>query len=417
MNERFKKYLKINIMSFVFIVISFISVTLAWFTYSGLSNVATEVGVKSWQIELSKNGEQVSNDIVISLSEVYPGMDIRKEEVTITNKGDSDAEVKYRIVSARILGDEADNYQIGENIPRSKEVEDIISHDYPFHININLSKNNILQKGGESTFKVSVSWPLDSESNEIDSIWGNKAYQFNQDEELKLQNDSNYQKRPAIQIVISLTAEQYVESSESSDSNYALGTIVLFDPTNNIGCTALGGTCIKTHVIDVNNKVGTAGASTVTLLPDPKSNHTSGTFTDYDTLYNNEISSWTVQTRKLLVSDLLKVVSTDIMDSVLIRNNMSNHIIGNLTFDSRILSEINRATQYDGHYEFINTNFDYLVSSTCYWTSDEYKFELNPTDKGFAYRVIDETYSSIVGENKSSVCNIIPVIIANKSNL
>lgn len=417
MNERFKKYLKINIMSFVFIIISFISVTLAWFTYSGLSNVATEVGVKAWQIELSKNGEAVSNDIVISLSEVYPGMNIRKEEIDITNKGDSDAEVKYRIVSARILGEEADNYQIGENIPKSQEVEDIISHDYPFHVNINLSKNNISQKGGESTFKVSVSWPLDSESNSFDSEWGNKAYKFNQDEELKAQNDPNYQKRPAIQIVISLTAEQYIEGSDSSDSNYTLGNIVLFDPVNNSGCDKLGGTCIKTHVIDINNKIGTIGTSTVTLLPDPKSNHLSGTFDEYNTIYNNAISTWTVQTRKLEVTDLLKIVSTDIIDSVLIRDKMSNHIIGDLTFNSRILNEMNRATKYNGHYEFINENFDYLISSDCYWTSDEYKFEENPTDKGFVYKIIDETYSSIVGENKSSVCNIIPVIIANKSNL
>lgn len=415
MNDRFKRYFKINLMSFVFILISFISVTLAWFTYSGLSNVATEVGVKAWQIDLTKKSE-----ILEITSEVYPGMPIKIEEIDITNKGDSDAEVKYRIISARILGDAEDNYQIDDDYTRSKEVEDIISHDYPFHININLTNTYVQKENGESTFKVSISWPLDSEDDKKDSEWGNKAYIFNLDENSKYEADNSYQKRPAIQIIISLTAEQYVEDSESSDGNYTLGNIVLFDPENNTGCDILGGTCIKTHVIDINNKIGTPGTSTVTLLPDPKSDYLNeGTFGDYDTIYNNAISTWTVQTRKLKVSDLLKIISTDITDSVLVRNEMSNDIIGNLSFESRILSEINRGTNpdYEGRYEFVNENFSYLASSTCYWTYDEYKFEENPTDKAFAYRIIDEGFSSIVGEDKSSVCNVIPVIIANKGDI
>ena len=37
------------------IAISSISVTLAWFAYSGLAKVTTEIDIKSWLIEFEKN--------------------------------------------------------------------------------------------------------------------------------------------------------------------------------------------------------------------------------------------------------------------------------------------------------------------------------------------------------------------------
>ena len=45
MNRKHKAYLKLNVMSLFFIAISSISVTLAWFAYSGLSKVTTEIDV------------------------------------------------------------------------------------------------------------------------------------------------------------------------------------------------------------------------------------------------------------------------------------------------------------------------------------------------------------------------------------
>ena len=55
---------------------------------------------------------------------------------------------------------------------------DTLSHDYPFHVNIDLSKNYISSHGDSSTFEVSVSWPLDSGNDSLDSLWGMNAYNF-----------------------------------------------------------------------------------------------------------------------------------------------------------------------------------------------------------------------------------------------
>ena len=54
MKKKTKLYLRLNLISLFFVAVSFISVTLAWFVYSGLSRVTTEVAVKAWYIEIKK---------------------------------------------------------------------------------------------------------------------------------------------------------------------------------------------------------------------------------------------------------------------------------------------------------------------------------------------------------------------------
>jgi len=396
-------------MSLAFIVISFISVTLAWFAYSGLSSVATEIGVKAWYIELNKDGQAVSNDIVISLADIYPGMDIVDEIVNIKNLGDSDAQLNYSIVSARILGNDADNYVIDDNTVTSEYVEDVLSHDYPFHMNINLSRNYILAKGEESSFEVSVSWPLDSGIDSLDSLWGTEAYKFEQSELVKKNGDINYQVKPSIQIVISVTAEQYLESDTTSDPNYDLGDVVLYDVVNNEVCTEISTTCLTTYVIDVNN---TLGDDTVTLLPNVKNMYLNSSFSDYNTALSSITSDWVVGTRPLVVEDLLKITSKDVIGSTLIRDNISDLIIGKLNYNNRMITEIAKAVSSNGYYKFSNEKFSYLSSANCYWTSSEYN-----SSNGFAIKKIDEINSKIYGEVKTASCNVIPVILAPKANL
>ncbi len=407
MKRRFKFYLKLNLMSVVFIIVSFISVTLAWFAYSGLSKVSTDIGVKAWYIELKKDGETVSNDIVISLDDIYPGMETVDELVTINNLGDSNATIRYSISSARILDDPEDEYIVDDVIYTSDQVEDILSHDYPFHINISLSKRYALEKTGQSTFEVSVSWPLDSLDDELDSIWGTDAYNFRQSEESQLLQNPDYQIRPSIQVVLRVTAEQYLEEEDSSsDPNYNLGDSVLYDVVNNTTCPTVSSTCLETNIIDINN---TLGDETVTLLPNPNTIYISDTYTNYSSALASLTSTWTVTSRALEVSDILNIVSRDITDSLLIRGGVSDSIIGNLTYNNRLVTELNKAIISSGYYKYINEKFDYLTASNCFWTSTNYD-----TTNGFAINSIDTIYSKIYPEQKNISCNIVPVIIVDK---
>lgn len=423
MDRKHKAFLKLNVMSLFFIAISSISVTLAWFAYSGIANVSTEIDVKSWLIEFEKGAEPVSNNMVVSLSEIYPGMQTVHETVKIKNRGDSDAQLSYSITSARILDQKIQIDGVDQDFLKDK-----LSHEYPFSVNMSLKDNFVLAQGEESEFDLSISWPLDSDNDEKDSEWGNLAYQFGLDEQDKHNADNNYKVRPSIKIIISVKAEQILTADESSDVNYPLGKLILYNIEDNERCYQIGGNCIITNVIDVNN---TVGDKTVSLLPDILATYEKGAYDDYDTLLEKTVTGWNVETRPLVVDDLLKIVSKDVKNSFIVRDNipediqkalsvrekLSDSIIGYVNYGERIDDIINKTKKYNGYYSFLNDKYNYLVTNRCYWINNEYDYWINEeyyNTKAFAITKIDENISKIYGEDKSSECSVIPVIIAPK---
>lgn len=399
MDKKHKLYLKLNLMSLFFVALSFVSITLAWFAYSGIGNVATEIGVKAWNIEFKNNDDTVANDIVISLSDIYPGMETVSEKVDINNLGDSDAQISYKIDSARVF-----DYDLTD----LENLEDKMSHEYPFHINISLSKDYAEAQGGHSELEVSISWPLDSDNNELDSKWGNAAFEFQNEELNKHNQDNSYQIRPTLKIVINLTAEQFIETNESPDKSFNLGDLILYDVIDNKVCTELSSSCISTYVIDVNNKIGD---TTVSLLPDLFKSYGVGKYTSYDTLLNTLAGRWNVNLRAATVEDILKPISKDVVNSVMVRENLSDNIIGNLNDSDRLTTEINKLINYNGYFKYSNSKFPYLASNKCYWVKSDYG------DGAFAFMKIDDNYSKIYKEDVTISCTILPIIEVSKSNL
>lgn len=225
----------------------------------------------------------------------------------------------------------------------------------------------------------------------------------------KKKADSHYKVQPSIQIEISLTAEQYMENSKSSDPDYNLGDEILIDVINNNRCDIISPTCIKMYVLDTNN---TLGDSHVTLLPNPYRQYESSTYDDYQNSFNNLTSTWQVSTRDLLVEDLLKIISTDVTKAVLQRDDISDALIGNLKYSDRINKEINKAINDNGNYKFTNQKFPYLISADCYWTQSEYNLS-----NAFALVKVDNDSTKIYGNPKNNTCKIIPVVIIDKSRL
>ena len=406
MEKRTKRYLKLNLMSILFIAVSLISVTLAWFAYSGLVKVNTEVNVKAWYIELEKNGEKVSNNMVISLSDIYPGMTPVTETVNIKNKGDSNASVKYSIVSARILDKPNDNYTINDTVT-SPYVEDVLSHNYPFKINMNLSKGYTEALTGTSSFTVSISWPLDSDNDSLDSTWGSNAYLFQQSELQKKTQNPEYQPLSSIQVVISVTAEQYIEEDTSSDPMYSLGTNILYDVVNKLPCSEISSTCLETKVIDIENKLGD---TKVTLLPNPNTIYQNSTIDSYGTTITNITNGWTVETRPLIAEDILKAISLDITNSYESIPNLSDSIIGNIKYENRATSIINSVSTNLGYMKFLKDKYTYFNTTNCYWTNTSY----NET-KYYAVSSLDDTNYKLYGEEKTTSCNVVPIIIIDKN--
>ena len=403
-SKRRRKYMKLNILSLFFIAVSFISVTLAWFAYSGLVTTQTEVNVKAWFIEFNNKGNAVSNDIVISLNDISPGMEIKSETIDIKNSGDSDAMISYKIKSVRILDEE---YEVDEE----GKIVDKLSHDFPFHINMSLSKYYANAHDGTGNFTVSVSWPLDSDNDSLDTEWGMKAYDFQANEAEKLKKDSSYQVKSTIEVKISLEAVQYIGEGTSPDPNYILGNIQLYDVVNNTVCSNMNDdNCIKTYVIDVDNKLSD---TSVTLLPDLYGTYASGTYSEYETAYNTLTSNWTVTHRKLSANDLLPVISKDINSSVMVGTDISNQLVGYIdTNNNRITDLLSDTIKYNGHIRFKNELFTYFSSSSCYWLDNNYD-----TNSHFALVKVDDLFSKIYPESKTNSCKVVPVIEVSKAKL
>ena len=399
-----KKHLKLNIMSLFFVAVSLLSITLAWFAYSGIANTATEVDVKAWYIEFSKNNETVSNEVVLSLNDIYPGMETVTEKIDVKNLGDTDAKIDYTIESARILDEEL---KTSDN--STGQVLDKLSHDYPFHVNISLNKDFVKAHDDTSEFEVSVSWPLDSLDNSKDSEWGSKAYQFQESEEKKHQDDSNYQVRTSLKIVISIKAEQYVLDNEAPDMDYYLGKLILYDVEKNAPCDSISSTCLKTYVIDDNNKVGDVNVS---LLPDLFQSYSVGSYNDYNGLLSSITDKINVSTRALTVEDVVNIISRDIDSSYLVRDGISDVIIGNLKYNDRFTQELNLLTSGNGYYRFSNQKFPYLSTSKCYWINKDYN-----TDRAFALVKVDDNNSKVYGELKTAECSVVPVLEVSKAKL
>lgn len=416
MKKKTKLYLRLNLISLFFVAVSFISVTLAWFVYTGLSRVTTEVAVKAWYIEIKKTNapeeEKDSNNVVVSFDDIYPGMKTVEEEIKIKNFGDSDAMIKYEIASVRILDKEI----IANELNSSSSIEDKISHDYPFHINISLSKKYVLAKTDEATFKVSISWPLDPGKDEtgkdlniVDSQWGTDAYNFKLNEQEKKGLDNEYQIRSSIKLDILLTAEQYIETPETSDPKYRLGNEILYDIVENKICEDEGSlNCIKTNVIDVNNTIGDA---TVTLLPKIVETTFLGEQSNINGFYQDSGLTWNANTRFLNIGDILNVVSRDIKDSVIVRPNVSDLVIGNLAYEGRLNKVISKVTPDRGYFKFLN-KYSYFYSTSCYWVKDK-----DDENSFFVVQPLDQNSMQIIPAslmNELGACKIIPVIIGNK---
>ena len=406
--RRRKSYLKLNIMSLFFTAVSFISVTLAWFAYSGLVTTQTEVNVKAWYIEFNNKGQAVSNNIVISLDDIYPGMDIVSETIDIKNSGDSPAGIEYKIKSVRFLDEEI-------TIDSQEKILDDISHNYPFHINMALSHKYAEANDGKGNFVVSVSWPLDSGDDEFDTEWGNKAHEFQKAEAEKASKDNTYHARSAIEVVISLEATQYIGEGNAIDPDFMLGNIELYNPYDNQKCDTVSSTCLKTYVIDKANGVND---SSVHLLPDLYSlyNNFDGepavNYSGFSGQYAKLTNGWTVVHRSLSASDMLSVVSNDVQSTMMVNDTISNQLVGYVDYGERLKELLNSTIKYNGYFRYKNDLFTYLSSSNCYWLSDKYN-----ANNQFAFVKVDNMFSKIYPEDINNTCRVVPIIEVSKAKL
>lgn len=180
----FKKIRPIHILVLIFL---FVFNTYAWFIYATEVSTGLSVHVKSWKILFKNDDNPIVDYINIDVDNIYPGMETYVNELKAYNLSESKAKVSYEILSARILDTEYksvegylyENLEVPEGAKTSSELADLLKTEFPFKLVITIDNEVLDAEFGVTTYTIQLYWPYESGNDELDTYWGNKAYEYN----------------------------------------------------------------------------------------------------------------------------------------------------------------------------------------------------------------------------------------------
>lgn len=167
-----KEKVKIRKLILLIVILSFN--TFAWLIYATKVSGGLSAHISSWNIEFKVGDEQTSTNIDFDVDKIYPGMDTYTKEITVKNDGEFVATLSYKVNKIVVLGQ---TYQVDENTT-SDDLFNMLQNTFPFKININIINGTQLKENSTSTYSVSVYWKYESGDDELDTTWGENAYQY-----------------------------------------------------------------------------------------------------------------------------------------------------------------------------------------------------------------------------------------------
>jgi len=177
MDKIVKVLKKIKLRNIIVLMLLLIFNTYAWFVYNTRISMDLSVHVSSWEIRFENEDNQISNYMYVAVERAYPGMQQFEKEVTVRNGGEISAQLDYEIESLFIMGDSYDTTDEESDLT-SEDLEDQLD-EYPFKINIYKDDTHLNSaNGGTGLFRVTVDWPYESGDDELDTYWGNRAYEY-----------------------------------------------------------------------------------------------------------------------------------------------------------------------------------------------------------------------------------------------
>lgn len=155
-----------------FLILTLMANTFALFIYSNKVSNNITTGVKSWKINFKQDGVDIVNNVEFKIDSIYPGMPDYTNSLSITNIGETAANISYEVEEIKILDEfyNSDMYSSTDLINRLKD-------NYPFKMNFSIN-NQEVGTGQTSEFTFSLVWPYESGHDEADTYWGKKSASF-----------------------------------------------------------------------------------------------------------------------------------------------------------------------------------------------------------------------------------------------
>lgn len=164
---------KIRIRHLIVLIILLAFNTYAWFIYSTKVSAGLSSHVSSWNVSFEVGETESNTNITIDVNKIYPGMQNFSKVITVHNRGEVAADLKYKVKSYTLLGS---TYETSETIT-SEALENQLKTIYPFKFNVATSNGNV-QSDTDGTFTITVEWPFESGNDITDTYWGGTAYDY-----------------------------------------------------------------------------------------------------------------------------------------------------------------------------------------------------------------------------------------------
>ncbi len=193
--KRSKIKRKIRKATLFFLVLALITNSFAWFIYTNRVQNSINAHVKSWKVTFDQDGNPLEDQVEFNVDSIYPGMTNFHDEITISNTGETAAEITYEVASVKIF----DTTYTNEDYT-SDELVSLLQNDFPFITTFSVSSLSI-PTGQEGSFQVDLVWPYESGNDEADTYWGKKSYEF----------QSQHPEESGISIVVKIKASQVNE--------------------------------------------------------------------------------------------------------------------------------------------------------------------------------------------------------------
>lgn len=177
---------KVKLRYLLLLIVLLVSNTFAWFIYNTQVDNRIDVHVRAWRIVLTKEDSQISDYVTFNVQNVYPGMTDYTDNLKVYNQGEVNATLRYTIMSANILGteyiSEEGRLELKEDAVdtdlSSAELEQKLANDFPFKITFKMGKDSLAAEEDETTYTLTVTWAYESGDDEMDTYYGNLAYEY-----------------------------------------------------------------------------------------------------------------------------------------------------------------------------------------------------------------------------------------------
>lgn len=189
-----KNFLKrVRLQTILFLAIAISCNSFAWFVYNTKVSNTITTSVKAWRVAFENKDSDAIQYMEFNIENIYPGMDEYTNYITVTNEGETEAEITYELEEIRILKKLYTNAEYSQ-----EELINMIKNDFPFKVELSVSTDILNAHNGNGTFNVKVIWPFESGNDELDTLWGNNSYEFKQ----------TYPDKSGINIKLKLTVSQ-----------------------------------------------------------------------------------------------------------------------------------------------------------------------------------------------------------------